>query len=119
MKIILSVLISLVGLLHFGFMALEMYFWDKPLGRKIFKLTPEKAQATKVLAMNQGLYNGFLAVGLFWSVYSQDFGTQLFFLICVIIAGIFGAMTVSRSILYVQALPAVVGLLVLILSRFS
>lgn len=91
-------------------MILEMFFWDKPLGMKTFKMTQAHATATKVLAMNQGLYNGFLAAGLFWGLFNQDFRIQCFFLICVIVAGIFGALTASKGILYIQAAPAIVAL---------
>lgn len=103
---------GLVALLHLWFMVLEMFLWKKPLGRRVFKLTEEKAQATKTLAANQGLYNGFLAAGLAWGLsLGADGGSiRFFFLGCVIVAGVFGAATVGRKILYVQALPAAVAL---------
>lgn len=119
MKIISSVLVAFVALQHLGFMVLEMFFWAKPLGMKIFKTTPAQAEATKVLAANQGLYNGFLMAGLIWSLCSQDVKLQVFFLSCVVIAGLFGAATASRSILFVQALPATVALIFVIWNRFS
>ena len=107
--------IALVAILHIGFLVLEMFLWDKPLGMKVFGNTPQKAQLTKVLAQNQGLYNGFLAAGLIWSICATEaFAISLanFFLGCVIVAGVYGAITVSKKILYVQALPALIALLV-------
>lgn len=103
---------GLVALLHVWFLVLEMFLWTKPLGRRVFKLTEEKAQATKALAANQGLYNGFLAAGLAWGLWLGGEGVAIraFFLGCVIIAGIFGAVTVGRKILFVQALPAALAL---------
>lgn len=98
---------ALVALLHIYFLVLEMFLWTKPYGRRVFGLTPEKAEITKSLAANQGLYNGFLAAGLAWglSLGADGYAIRLFFLGCVIVAGIFGAATASRKILYVQALP--------------
>jgi putative membrane protein len=106
--------VGLVGLLHVYFLVLEMFLWTKPAGLKAFGLTPERAEASKVLAANQGLYNGFLAAGLFWSLMAGEHGNMIaiFFLSCVVIAGVYGAATASRKILFVQALP---GLLALIL----
>jgi putative membrane protein len=104
-----------VALLHLWFLVLEMFLWDKPLGLRTFRMTPDKAAATKVLAMNQGLYNGFLAAGLAWSIYAGD-DVKVFFLACVIAAGVFGALTASRSILWVQALPAALALGLVVLS---
>ena len=103
---------ALVALLHVYFLVLEMFLWTKPYGRRVFGLTPEKAEMTKSLAANQGLYNGFLAAGLAWglSLGADGYALKLFFLGCVIIAGIFGAATASRKILYVQALPAALAL---------
>ena len=111
-----NLLVALVGLLHVYFLVLEMFFWDKPLGLRTFRLTPELAAASKALAANQGLYNGFLAAGLFWglSLGADDGGVKLFFLGCVVIAGVFGAATVGKRILFVQALPAALGLLLLL-----
>lgn len=113
---IANVLTGLVVLLHLYFMYLEMIAWDKPLGRKTFKLTPEFAAASKALAMNQGLYNGFLVAGLVWGLWLGEagFAIKSFFLGCVIAAGMVGALTVSRKILYVQAFPALLALLALI-----
>ena len=106
-----AVALALVALLHLYFLVLEMFFWTKPLGRKVFGLTAEFAEASKALAANQGLYNGFLAAGLFWGLWLGADGKQisLFFLGCVIVAGVFGALTASRKILYVQALPGVIA----------
>jgi putative membrane protein len=107
-----SVVIAIVALLHAYFLVLEMFLWDKPYGRKTFGMSAEKAAATKSLAMNQGLYNGFLAAGLAWGLVlgPAGFAIKVFFLGCVIVAGVFGAATASRKILFVQALPALVGL---------
>ena len=107
-----------VALLHVYFMVLEMFLWDKPVGLKAFGQTPESAQATKVLAGNQGLYNGFLAVGLLWGVSLGQAGAhiQVYFLLCVLVAGVYGAATASRKILYVQALPAAIGLALRVLA---
>jgi putative membrane protein len=113
---IANVLTGLVALLHLYFVYLEMIAWDKPLGRKTFRLTPEFASASKALAMNQGLYNGFLVAGLAWGLWLGEagFAIKVFFLGCVIVAGVFGALTVSRRILYVQAVPALLALVALI-----
>jgi putative membrane protein len=110
-----NILIALVAALHLYFMYLEMIAWDRPLGRKVFRTTPEFSAASKALAANQGLYNGFLATGLFWGLWLGEagFDVKTFFLACVIVAGLFGAATVSRRILYVQALPAVLALVAL------
>lgn len=108
-------LIALIALLHLYILVLEMFLWDKPAGLRAFNQPPERAAATKVLAANQGLYNGFLAAGLFWGLWLGDDGTgvQVFFLICIAIAGIFGALTAARKILFIQALPAVLALLLI------
>ena len=106
------ILVALVALLHVYFMVLEMFLWDKPYGLRTFGNTPERAEATKVLAANQGLYNGFLAAGLVWGLNLGLEGEDItvFFLACVVVAGLFGAMTVSRKIFFVQALPAMLAL---------
>ena len=113
-----DIVVALVALLHVGFLVLEMFLWDKPQGMKVFRLSPEQAAATRVLAANQGLYNGFLAAGLFWglipSVHANDVKT--FFLCCIIIAGVYGAVTVSRRILMVQAVPAALGLALVLMA---
>ena len=107
-----NVLVALVALLHVYFLVLEMFLWDKPAGLRAFGHTPQQAQASKVLAANQGLYNGFLAAGLAWGLSLGAAGTaiKVFFLLCVIVAGIYGALTASRKILYVQALPGLIAL---------
>lgn len=107
-----NVAVAVVALLHVAFMVLEMFLWNKPFGRRVFDLSPERAQSSAVLAANQGLYNGFLAAGLIWSLSptAAAFNLRVFFLSCVIIAGIFGAATAKRSILWIQAMPAAVAL---------
>ncbi len=107
-----STAVALVALLHLYFLVLEMFFWDKPLGSRVFGLTPEFARASKALAANQGLYNGFLAAGLAWGLGlgANGFSIKVFFLGCVIVAGVFGAMTANRKILWVQAVPGAVAL---------
>ena len=117
MKLAADIVVGLVALLHLYFLVLEMFLWDKPKGMKTFGLTPEKAAMTKSLAMNQGLYNGFLAAGLLWGLYAAAFDFKLFFLLCVIAAGVFGAATASRKILWVQAVPGLVALGLLLASR--
>jgi len=111
MTLAASIVIALVALLHGFFLVLEMFLWTTPYGRRVFQLTPEKAQATKSLAANQGLYNGFLAAGLVWGLALGPGGhaIKLFFLGCVMVAGVFGAVTVNRKILWVQALPAAIA----------
>ena len=118
MTIVANAVVILVALLHVYFLVLEMFLWDKPFGLKVFGQSKEKAEATKVLAANQGLYNGFLAAGLLLGVVLGDSGTyfKLFFLSCVIVAGVYGAFTASRKILFIQALPALIGLILVILS---
>ena len=109
MALIANIVIAIVALLHLYFLVLEMFLWDKPLGLKTFAMSAEKAAATKQLAMNQGLYNGFLAAGLAWSLVAGP-AIAVFFLACVIVAGVFGAVTASRKILFVQALPGAIAL---------
>ena len=114
-----SVAVVVVALLHAWFLTLEMFLWDKPLGLKTFRMRPEQAAATKTLAMNQGLYNGFLTAGLLWGLWlggTEGERAQCFFLGCVVVAGVFGAATVGRSILFVQALPAAVALALVLLA---
>ena len=114
---IANVLVGLVVLIHLYIVVLEMFLWDKPFGRKVFGSTPEFATASKVLAANQGLYNGFLAAGLIWGLSMGAAGqpVQLFFLGCVIVAGLYGAMTVGIKILFVQAVPAALALAAILL----
>jgi putative membrane protein len=110
MTMLANVLVGLVALLHLYILVLEMFLWTTPKGRKAFGLTPEFAEASKVLAANQGLYNGFLAAGLIWGLARGDVPTQLFFLGCVLVAGLYGAATASRKILFVQAVPAAIAI---------
>ena len=119
MKLAADVLVALVALLHLYFLVLEMFLWDKPAGLRAFGHSAAAAASTRVLAANQGLYNGFLAAGLLWGLWLDTAGTsiKLFFLGCVIVAGIFGAMTASRKILFVQALPAMLAA-VLVLAAY-
>ena len=119
MKLAADVLVALVALLHLYFLVLEMFLWDKAAGLRAFGHSAAAAAATKVLAANQGLYNGFLAAGLLWGLWLGAAGTsvKLFFLGCVVVAGIFGAMTASRKILFVQALPAMLAA-VLVLAAY-
>ncbi len=109
--------VALVAAFHVYFLVLEMFLWTKPFGLKTFRMTPEQAENTKVLAANQGLYNGFLAAGLVWGLLATDprlgFQVQVFFLACVLIAGLYGAATASRAILFVQAIPAAIALVVI------
>ena len=118
MSLAANIVIGLVGLLHVYILVLEMFLWDKPAGLRAFGQTAEVAAASKVLAANQGLYNGFLAAGLFWGLAlgAAGSGVKVFFLLCVLIAGLYGAATASRKILFVQALPAAIALLLLTLA---
>lgn len=111
------ILTALVAFEHIGIMVLEMFFWDHPIGQRIFAMTPGVSAASATLAANQGLYNGFLAAGLFWGLLTDQRNVKLFFLGCVIIAGIFGAATAKTSILFTQALPAMVAFLAVILAE--
>ncbi len=106
--------VVMIAALHFWFLALEMFLWDKPIGLRTFGMSAEEAALTKPLAMNQGLYNGFLAAGLLWGLVAGD-AVTLFFLGCVIVAGVFGALTASRKILWVQAVPGLIALLLVLL----
>jgi putative membrane protein len=113
-----NVVVALIGLLHVYILVLEMFLWDKPAGLRAFGQTQAAATATKVLAANQGLYNGFLAAGLFWGLSLGAAGTsvKVFFLVCVLVAGLYGAATASKKILYIQAIPAAIGLALIFLS---
>src|SRR5687767_12475550 len=118
MPVVADVLVLFVALLHLMFLVLEMFLWTKPFGRRTFGLSRELAEASKGLAANQGLYNGFLAAGLIWGLLAADgVRVQIFFLACVIVAGIFGAVTAKRSILFVQALPGAVALALVLAAR--
>jgi len=113
--LIARVLICVVALLHVYFLVLEMFLWSTPRGLRVFRMTPEKAEMTAVLAKNQGLYNGFIAAGLVWSLWAGR-DVSVFFLVCVIIAGIYGGITAARSILFAQALPGAIALAAVLLS---
>ena len=118
MAVVAMLLVGIVAVLHVGFLVLEMFYWDQPLGRKIFHTSPEFSKASAVLAANQGLYNGFLAAGLFWglSLGAAGTGVKVFFLCCVLVAGLYGAATASRRILFVQAVPAAIALALVFLA---
>ena len=118
MNIVANALTGLVAVEHVGILVLEMFFWDHPVGRKVFGMTPEVSASSAVLAANQGLYNGFLAAGLVWALWADRRELKIFFLACVAVAGVFGAATAKTSILFTQALPAAVALgLVILASR--
>jgi putative membrane protein len=117
MTLIANLLVALVAALHLYFLVLEMFFWTKPLGLRVFRLEPEFAEASKTLAANQGLYNGFLAAGLVWGLCLGATHIQIFFLGCVVVAGVFGAATVGKKILFVQALPAAIAIAAVLMSR--
>ena len=119
MQLLADIAVLGVAILHIAFMALEMLLWDKPFGHKILGLKPDFAAKTRLLAANQGLYNGFLAAGLIWSLMTPQFAwnLQLFFLSCVVIAGVFGGITTSRSIIWVQASPGIIALILVFLAQ--
>jgi putative membrane protein len=121
MPLLANIVVSLVALLHAYILVLEMFLWDKPAGLRAFGQTQAAATASKVLAANQGLYNGFLAAGLAWglSLGSEGTGVKVFFLCCVLAAGVYGALTASRKVLWVQAIPAAIGLGFLAAAHFS
>lgn len=112
-----AVLAGIVAALHLYFLVLEMFLWTKPFGQKTFKRTLAEQEASKVLAANQGLYNGFLVAGLAWSIGTGDLSVRLFFLGCVLVAGLYGAATVGRSILFAQAIPGALALAVTLATR--
>src|ERR1700741_37816 len=116
MRLAANIAVAFVALSHIGFLYLEMFLWTKPAGRRIFRLTPEIAEGSRVLAANQGLYNGFLAAGLIWGLITSNLGFQIFFLVCAIVAGIFGAATAKVSILFGQALPAAIALALVLMA---
>ena len=117
MKLAATIFVLFVALSHVGILVLEMFFWNHPIGQKIFQMTPEVSASSAVLAMNQGLYNGFLAAGLFWGVLANRVDVKIFFLACVVIAGIFGGITAKTSIIFTQGLPALIALLLVLSSR--
>ena len=110
MSVIAAVLVVLVAVLHAWFLVLEMFLWTRPAGLKTFRNTPEKAETTRVLAANQGLYNGFLAAGLLWGLVTAQWNVVVFFLLCVVVAALYGAWSVSRRIFYVQGVPAIAAI---------
>jgi putative membrane protein len=113
MHVAANLLVAVVALAHLYFLALEMFFWTKPLGLRTFGMSQDFANSTAVLAANQGLYNGFLAAGLLWALLDarRGFALKVFFLLCIVVAGIYGGVTAKMTILYVQAAPALVALL--------
>ncbi|MFN4327783.1 MAG: DUF1304 domain-containing protein [Limnobacter sp.] len=119
MTLIANAVVALIAVLHVYILVLEMFLWTKPAGRRAFGMSAEQAQATAVLAANQGLYNGFLAAGLFWGLSLGEAGlsVKVFFLACVLVAGLYGAATASRKILFIQAVPAALGLVLLLAGR--
>jgi putative membrane protein len=113
MSILASIVVTIIALMHLWFLILEMVLWDKPSGMRAFGTTPEYAAQTKVLAGNQGLYNGFLAAGLFWGLLlggAEGTHVKLFFLACVLVAGLYGGLTATRKVLWIQALPAAISI---------
>lgn len=118
MSIAAHLVVALVALLHVWFLVLEMFLWTRPAGRRAFGLSKEFAEQTRVLAANQGLYNGFLAAGLLWGLWLGEAGraVTLFFLGCVLVAGLFGGFTATRKVLWIQGLPALAGLILVLLA---
>ena len=117
MKILATLLVAFVAISHIGILILEMFYWDHEVGRKVFSMTPEVSSSSAVLAMNQGLYNGFLAAGLIWGLIGNKADVIVFFLCCVVVAGIFGGMTAKPTIIFTQATPAALALIFFLLSR--
>jgi putative membrane protein len=113
MSTVANIVVGIVALIHVYILVLEMFLWERPVGLHTFHITEDFASATREMAANQGLYNGFLAAGLFWSLYTGDIHVQRFFLGCVVTAGVYGALTVHAKTLWVQAAPAAVGLVLL------
>ncbi len=111
MKLLALIMTAFVALSHYGFMVLQMFFWDHPKGRKIFDMTEEFSAMSAPLAANQGLYNGILATGLIWGLLSKRTDVKIFFLACIVVAGIFGGFTAKTSIFYTQALPGAITLI--------
>jgi len=114
-----NAMVAIIAIEHVGFLVLEMFLWTEPVGMRVFGLTPEFAAESAPLAMNQGLYNGFLAAGLIWGLLSKEnaFAIKVFFLICVIVAGVFGGLTAKATIVVVQGGPALIALVLLLLAR--
>lgn len=116
MKIFAYIAVCFVAMGHFVFLVLEMFFWNHPIGHEIFSLTPQQAAESAVLAANQGLYNGFLAAGLLWGLIRKNHGLTLFLLVCVMVAGVFGALTATPSIFFMQALPGGIAFAAMLLA---
>ena len=118
MSLIADLAVAIVALLHLGFFILETFFWTRPLGKRIFRLDEENTQATASLALNQGVYNAFLAAGLVWGLLGgpSAFQIKVFFLSCIVVAGIVGGLTAKRSILWMQAVPGLVALVLVFLT---
>lgn len=116
MKLLATIFTCFVAISHVGILILEMFFWNHPIGQKIFSMTPEVAESSAVLAMNQGLYNGFLAAGLFWGLLKGRLDIKVFFLSCVVVAGIFGGITAKTSIIFTQGMPALLALIFVLVS---
>ncbi len=117
MTLVSRILVLLVAALHIGFLVLEMFLWTGPIGQRVFAMTPEFSAQTAVLAANQGLYNGLIAAGLLWSAIRSNREFMIFFLLCVIAAGVFGGLTAKITILCMQAAPALVALLAVLAAR--
>lgn len=117
MSLIARLLVTLVALAHVGFLVLEMFLWTGPIGQRVFAMTPEFAEQSAVLAANQGFYNGLVAAGLLWGALRNNREFMIFFLLSVIVAGVFGALTAKMTILYTQAAPALVALLAVLVAR--
>ncbi len=117
MKFLATLAVIIVAALHFGFLALEMFYWDHPVGREMFGMTPQQSADTAILAANQGLYNGFLAVGLLWGVVARKLDVVFFFLLCVFIAGLYGGYTAKPTIYLTQAAPAAVAFILTLIAR--
>jgi putative membrane protein len=117
MNTLARLLVALIALEHIGFLVLEMFLWNGPIGQRVFAMTPEFSAQSAVLAANQGLYNGLIAAGLLWSAIRNNREFMIFFLLCVIVAGVFGAFTAKMTILYTQAAPGVVALLAVLIAR--
>ena len=117
MRMISLLLVILVALIHTAFLVLEMFYWNHPVGREIFNMTPEVSASSAILAANQGLYNGFLVAGLIWGLVSGRRDVKVFFLACVIVAGVYGGLTAKTTILYTQAAPGLLALLAVLAAR--
>ena len=117
MKLLANIFTYFVAISHVGILILEMFFWNHPVGQRIFAMPPEVAASSEVLAMNQGLYNGFLAAGLFWGLMAKRTDVKVFFLSCVVIAGIFGGLTAKMSIIFTQGMPALIALILVLMSE--